>query len=374
MKKLLVILLLILTSITRAQVPKSDWPLFRGRSDLSGLTAEELPSNPALLWSLPSEGRSLSSPVISGGVIYFANDKGTIFAVGKDKKILWEYETGTSVSAPPLAWSGKIFIGTDNGLFIALDKNNGKPAWSYKTDSQIAGSANYWVAGKQSGVIFGSYDYCLHCLEPSSGRLQWKLETQNYINGTPSLSDNKIVFGGCDGFLRVVDPVTGRERDTLDIGVYIAASPAVDSEKAYFGDYNGNFYCADLLKGKVIWKSSPEDAGGSILSVPATNGNVVIVGREDKYLYCYNSSGKMIWKFRTNGSIKGSAVISASSVLFGSSDGYIYMLQLTDGKKIWSFNAGSPVNSSPAVSDGSFYFLTDDGRLLAFGIKTEKAK
>jgi eukaryotic-like serine/threonine-protein kinase len=75
------------------------------------------------------------------------------------------------------------------------------------------------------------------------------------------------------------------------------------------------------------------------------------------------------WRFRTNGPITGSAVISASMVLFGSTDGYIYLLNLSDGKKIWSFNAGAPVNSSPVVTRERFYFLTEDGRLLAFGIK-----
>jgi outer membrane protein assembly factor BamB len=62
-------------------------------------------------------------------------------------------------------------------------------------------------------------------------------------------------------------------------------------------------------------------------------------------------------------------VISPGKVLFGSSDGNIYILRLSDGKKLWSFNAGTPVNSSPAVVKDRFYFLTEDGRLLAFGIK-----
>jgi outer membrane protein assembly factor BamB len=106
------------------------------------------------------------------------------------------------------------------------------------------------------------------------------------------------------------------------------------------------------------------------MSIPATDGNFVIIGRDDKFIYCYDSSsGKLLWKYRTNGSIKGSAVITPSKVLVGSSDGNIYMLSLKDGKKLWSFNAGSPVTSSPAVADDMFYFLTEDGRILAFGNK-----
>ena len=98
--------------------------------------------------------------------------------------------------------------------------------------------------------------------------------------------------------------------------------------------------------------------------------NAVVIGNEDKYLYCYNATdGKPVWKYRTNGRVVGSAVVTPSKVLFGSMDGYVYLLGLTSGKKLWSFNAGAPVSSSPAVSKGRFYILTEEGRLLAFGIK-----
>ena len=81
------------------------------------------------------------------------------------------------------------------------------------------------------------------------------------------------------------------------------------------------------------------------------------------------TSGKLIWKYRTNGRIIGSAVVTETKVLFTSMDGNVSILGLTDGKKLWSFNAGTPISSSPAVIKGKFYILTEDGRLLAFGDK-----
>ncbi len=63
-------------------MPDSDWPLFRGKNDSSGSIRTELPQSPVLLWSLQTGNRSKSSPVISEEIIYFGNDKGTLFAVG----------------------------------------------------------------------------------------------------------------------------------------------------------------------------------------------------------------------------------------------------------------------------------------------------
>ncbi len=94
-----------------------------------------------------------------------------------------------------------------DGVLSAVNKLTGKLVWSYSTDNQIVGSANVWISGKKAGIIFGSYDYFLHCVDPATGKLLWKLETDNYVNGTPAVANNKIVFGGCDGIIRVTDPV-----------------------------------------------------------------------------------------------------------------------------------------------------------------------
>jgi len=363
-------ILLLLLACTRLQGQAADWPIFRGKSDLTGNTGFEFASAPALIWSLPTGQFTKSSPVVKDGLIYFGNGKGTLFAVGTDGKIKWRYESGSPIEAPPLVFANKVIIGLSDGTLRAIDKITGRPIWSYSSDNQIVGSANVWISGKKSGIIFGSYDYYLHCVDPSTGKLLWKIETENYINGTPAVASNRIVFGGCDGMIRVADPLTGKEKDTINIGVYIASSPALNGEKAYFGDYDGTFYCVNLTTKKVTWKIPPNAGSGSILGIPAVGNNTVIVGNEDKYIYCYSSiNGKLIWKHRTNDRIVGSPVISPTKVLFGSMDGNIYMIGLSDGRKVWSFNGGASVSSSPAVTRDRFYFLTEDGRLLAFGSK-----
>ena len=175
--------------------------------------------------------------------------------------------------------------------------------------------------------------------------------------------------------IRVVDPFTGRQKDTINIGVYIAASPCLSGDMAYFGDYDGTLYCLDIASKKMVWRIPAGEESGTILAIPAGGNKEIVVGSEDKYLCCYNvSNGKLLWRFRTNGSITGSAVVTSTKVLFPGMDGNVYMLGLADGKKLWSFKAGTPISSSPAVIKGKFYILTEDGRLLAFADKTSFKK
>ena len=348
----------------------NDWPVFRGKRSLSGISDFEIVQKPALIWSVSTGVRTKSSPVLSEGTLFFGNDKGTINAVSSDGKIKWSFETGSPTEAPPLIYDKLLFAGSADGNMRAIDKSTGKLVWTYKTDNKIAGSANIWESGSKSGIVFGSYDYFLYCVQPESGRLLWKLETQNYVNGAPSVFGTSVVFGGCDGIIRIADCVSGRETDTINIGVYIASSPAISAGRAYFGDYDGELYCVDLKQRKVDWQVTATENAGPVIAIPAAGNNFVIIGNDDKYMYCFNiNTGKQVWKFRTNGQITGSAVMTPTKVLFGSTDGNIYLLNLSDGKKIWSFNAGASIGSSPVVIKDKFYFLTEDGRLLAFGLK-----
>lgn len=348
----------------------ADWPVFRGTSELTGKSAWSMPDVPALLWTFNSGSRSKSSPVISDGVIYFGTDAGSLVAVNADGKLRWKSGSGSSIEAPPLIQADRIIYSISDGSVRSADKSTGRILWTYKTGGQIAGSANFWNVAGKSGIVVGSYDFYLHCINPLNGKVMWKVVTENYVNGTPAISSGKVVFGGCDGVIRIVDLLYGKETDTIMAGVYIAASPAISYPYAFIGDYEGTFYKLDIKSGTILWKRNAGDEGGSILSGPAISGNRVLTGSDDNSMYCFDSAtGKILWRFRTNGSIAGSAAVSDNRVLFGSNDGYVYLLDLTTGEKKWSFNCGAPVSSTPAMTRERFYVLTSDGRLIAFGTK-----
>ncbi|TFH33954.1 MAG: hypothetical protein E4G95_08960, partial [Bacteroidia bacterium] len=271
------------------QVKGTDWPLFRGSADLSGKTAVALPSNPKLLWSARTEGRTVSSPVISKGIAYFGNNNGTVYAITPEGKTLWKTEVETALEAPPLIVDNRVIVGSLDGELRALDALTGESLWLYQAENQIIGSPNIWISNKRKLVIVGSYDFYLHCVDPETGKMVWKVETNDFINGTPAISGDRIVFGGCDGFLRQVNPVTGKEINNADMGVYIASSPALDDNQAFVGSHEGIFYAIDLTTMKIQWQAEPRDEYSVIMSTPAISKNRVIVGSQDKYITCYNT-------------------------------------------------------------------------------------
>ena len=155
---------------SEAQTSSTDWPLFRGKADLSGKVEFELPSAPKLLWSIKTGGSTKSSPVLVDETVYFGNDKGSLIAVNTDGTTRWKFESGASIDAAPMVYGEKVIFGANDGILRAVDKLSGKLSWSYTTDNKIAGSANVWIAGNKAGIVAGSYDYFLHCVDPETGK------------------------------------------------------------------------------------------------------------------------------------------------------------------------------------------------------------
>ncbi|MDX6626130.1 MAG: hypothetical protein QOE56_1119 [Solirubrobacterales bacterium] len=93
------------------------------------------------------KGGFFSSPAIAFGHVYAARDDGTVFGFDeKTGKISWSFATGAFVYGSPAAAAvpgtpPTIYIGSENGLFYALDATSGKPRWHYDVHGPVPGSA-----------------------------------------------------------------------------------------------------------------------------------------------------------------------------------------------------------------------------------------
>lgn len=83
------------------------------------------------------------------------------------------------------------------------------------------------------------------------------------------------------------------------------------------------------------------------------------------------TTGKLLWRFYTNGSVRFAPVVQQGKIYFGSDDGHVYCLNAIDGKELWRFRAvpssrtvlGNrrvisiwPIRGGPVLADGTLYF------------------
>ena len=83
---------------------------------------------------------------------------------------------------------------------------------------------------------------------------------------------------------------------------------------------------------------------GPVKSSAATDGERVVVGSDDKHVYCLDfHTGEKIWAFKTGDAVEGSPLILSNHVYIGSADAQLYKLDLATGALQWTYSTGDKI-------------------------------
>ena len=83
---------------------------------------------------------------------------------------------------------------------------------------------------------------------------------------------------------------------------------------------------------------------GPVKSSAAIDGERVVVGSDDKHVYCLNSvTGEKLWAFKTADAVEGSPLILGDHVYIGSADAQLYKLDLATGALRWTYATGDKI-------------------------------
>jgi outer membrane protein assembly factor BamB len=124
-----------------------------------------------------------------------------------------------------------------------------------------------------------------------------------------------------------------------------------------------------------------DDPFDFFLSSPATDssGGLVYFGSGDGNLYALSmTDGKLRWHLPTGGIIHTGPVLSGNSLYFGSWDRYLYSLDSRTGKEKWKFRTLADttyhllegIQASPLIYEGHVFFGARDGYFYALDTAT----
>jgi len=342
------------------------WPQFRGNPQLTGVTADAVPSTLKPLWTYEAGESIESSAAIADGTVYVGSQSADLLAIDlKTGKLRWKYRAKEGIGeSSPAVHDGVVYIGDLSGLLHAIRAADGTSLWTFKTEAEIKSSPV--VAGDR--VLIGSYDGNLYCLSARDGKLLWKLTTNNFVHATPVISGGIVYLAGCDEVFRGIRIADGKEVLEFPSGGYTGASPALVGQSAYYGTFNNEVVDADVRRKRLVWRYEHPDRHFPFYSSAAAAADRIVIGGRDKFVHCLDArTGKAIWTFATGARVDSSPAIAGNRVYVGSNDGRFYVLDLATGKKIWAFDTGSPLSASPAIAEGRVVIGSQDGRLYCFG-------
>lgn len=196
---------------------------------------------------------------------------------------------------------------------------------------------------------------------------------------SPLVLEQLIIQGNSIDGIVAYDRNSANEVWRINVENGVEGGAAVAGNRLYFGSSDGQFYCADVITGKLLW-SFP--ARAETLAAPTVENGVVYFESGADVVYALDAaSGKLAWTYNrqttTSLSIRASTspTISGDKILVGFSDGYIVALKKSDGTLVWERKLGTQgrfkdVDSTPVVEGNVVYASSFDGALFALKLES----
>jgi eukaryotic-like serine/threonine-protein kinase len=380
------------------------WTMFRGVPSGNAV----LPGDLRVQWSVETQGAISSSPSVAGEALYTSNNSGWLTAiVVRSGRVRWRYKASDALMSAPLVIGDLVIVGEGNeksttyvprkkfqvgngeNALIAVGVLDGRLRW--KTALRGSGMPSpalidgILVHHDGAGDVMG--------LDPASGRIRYT----RHLGGVASMVGALPVGGGAfvtDGLfpsgvwkLRASDGSTiwshGLPAQVSGVG---DCPPASDGRRI-FCDYIGptkpddlagvgvpgqeRAYAIDAATGTWLWNVGLESAfvpPRNESAIPLYDDGMAFVGSAiAPYMHALDAtSGRLRWRTKVHGPVKGGIVAADGVIYFGDLSGYLWALEETSGKVLGSkkmdlsFGVGSPIVVGRTLVIGS-----TSGRVIA---------
>jgi outer membrane protein assembly factor BamB/orotate phosphoribosyltransferase len=271
----------------------------------------------------------------------------------------------------------RTYFGSDCGVFWCLDARDGSVVWKFRVNSR--GHKNLWSspALHDGKVYFGSYDGNVYCLDAETGAEVWRFIGADWVGSSPALAPElgllfiglEFAVEGKGGSIAALRLDTGEKVWEYMTQRYTHASPAYWPERHLVacGSNDNEMFLFDARSGALRWRFQTENTNGrqgSIRHAPAFDpkrGHLV-TGCANGCIYVIDvETGKEVWSVQTDNTIYTVPLVVEDKAYIGSTDKYLYVLDLEQRVVKRKIFAGSKVFCPPRLLRGRIYFGACNG-------------
>lgn len=367
--------LVCLFAFSHAQLYAGTWPTFHGDHALTGFADVTIPDKPRLLWRYSADSNITATPVADASHIYFASEKGTVYALTLMGEKNWSTSLASTnesdsvrVIAPLTVIEGSVVAATHQGRVLRLKAATGDIVWTHDTEEPISSAATWYKPEGRPGrvIVLNQSSGRLSALDAETADVIWEMAGVERADGHLTLANGKLIFGSCAAAIHTVSPVDGSAGVPIPLGdgAEIAGGVAVAGSRAFAGNRSGAIVAVDVNANTSIWVNT--EWSGELFTTPAVHEQRVVVANGEGNIVCIDANtGKKQWIYEISARDARSPVIAGNKVVVAL-DGTLYVLRLDNGKKIWSFDISDEI-TSPAIVNRTIVVGTDEGQVVCFG-------
>lgn len=306
-------------------------------------------------WSFPTGekarfGSLFSTPEVSNGIVYLASLEGEVHALDAERGTeKWKepYKIAGEIQASPLVAKGKVFVAASDKIY-ALDALEGRTVWARPFQSAGRIWAKPAIDDSGDRLFFGTLEKDFYALDTSTGNLKWTFKAGGAILTTPVFYKGEIYFGSFDGNLYAVSPRAREEglpfpsggEWVFKAGDWIWSGPVRNGDAIYFATTRGRVYAVDASNSRPLWPG-PFEISSSFRSAPVIYKDSLIIASEEGRIYSLSlSNGQMKWASLSSlgADIMADLAISGDTVYIYTQGHTVYALDANTGMQRWGFN------------------------------------
>jgi outer membrane protein assembly factor BamB len=378
---------LALVAAVGSSLSAADSAMFRGNPSHTGVYDSAPPSLETTVWKFKTSGKVMSSPAVSGGLVYVGSGDGQIYALHvSDGTVAWKFKTALAVPSSPAVADGLVYAGGVDGNIYALTAGTGELKWKFATGGEQRFTAR-GIHGippatemmpdpfdtfmsspvlSNGRVFVGSGDHNVYALDAHTGTVVWKFTTGDVVHASPAVADGVVYIGSWDRYFYALNADTGAvlwkfetgDDQTIHNQIGIASSAAVSDGLVFFGCRDSKFYALDAKTGAKKW--AEDNKGGWVIASPAVRDGVVYFPTSDgtQFKAITISTGALKWRTVNKAVSFSSPAIAGNMVYFGAHDGWLRALDLQTGAVAREFQTeGNKQNAAKYVSaDGTLNY------------------
>jgi len=347
-----------------------------------------------LQWRVPTDGDVTSSPVIVGDVVYVGTDDGHLLALDRlTGRTRWRYDAKSAVQSSPAVARGLVFIASRDGVVHAVHASTGTVAWRRPTGASLPfpwghESGDRYISSavySDGSVYIGAGDGYVYSLNAATGQVRWRARTEGRVRATPAVADGRVFAASFDGRVYAFDAASGALRwryetegvrlNSANFGFdrrSVQSSPAVANGVVFVGARDGFLYALNATDGTLRWRFDHKVSW--VNASPAVANGVVYAGSSDGHFVqaVDAATGAERWRAETGPAIVwSSSAVTDRHVFFGDGAGRLHVADIATGKIVATFRTGAGVFSSPVVDANLVVFGSSDGGVYALRLGGE---
>ena len=239
------------------------------------------------LWKFECDGEIDSSANFDGDHLLVGSQDGSLYCLDRSSgTLVWKFEAQDQIRCFPTILGNHCFVaGCDENLHV-IDLASGKS----RADIPLQGPTGCAPAILNGIIYVGTENGEFVAVDPAAKKVLWRYRNtarSDAFRSSAAVTPDAIYVGGRDKILHAHDPHDGHKLWYFTARSRIDGSPVVVGERVFFGSGDGKFYSLDRKSGKELWQFT---AGGTVIiagrgravdwSSAAATGNLYCFGKK----------------------------------------------------------------------------------------------